>query len=433
MSSTVQLIIFIIAILVTVIVGLKTKTNIGIMGITVAFLVGMIVMNQSPFAVISNFPATLMVNMILITFFYGFASENGALAGLAERVIYSARRTPALLPIALYVATVLVATLGAGAMATPVFMSPIAFELAGIAGFNPLLALLAVGLGTSAGGIQAWTSSGLMFKNISLITMAEGDANSTAWGFGISLFIINTIFFIIAYFVLKGNKTSATVTKPPEPFNQKQKTTLAIVLVIVILLIVPAFINMIAPNSVTNWIANNFNFQFLSALGIVLCCAFKLGDPINVIKNKIPWPTIILVCGMATLIGLSVKMGVVDTLGSLLGSGASELVIVLIVFVVSALLSAVVSGTVFYPLFIPMFAVIAESTGISIVPMAVAMYTGAALTGLSPFSQGGSMALIGCKDDKVREKIIPKQLLCAVLAMVLGLIFAAVGWFGLWH
>ena len=85
MSSTVQLIIFLVAIVVTVLVGLKTKTNIGIVGITVAFLVGMIVMNQSPFAVISNFPATLMVNMILITFFYGFASENGALAGNLQR------------------------------------------------------------------------------------------------------------------------------------------------------------------------------------------------------------------------------------------------------------------------------------------------------------------------------------------------------------
>ena len=60
MSSTAALIVFICAVIATVIIGNKFKCNIGIIGICFAFIIGTIFMKQSIANVISYFPASLL-------------------------------------------------------------------------------------------------------------------------------------------------------------------------------------------------------------------------------------------------------------------------------------------------------------------------------------------------------------------------------------
>lgn len=65
--------------------------------------------------------------------------------------------------------------------------------------------------------------------------------------------------------------------------------------------------------------------------------------------------------------------------------------------------------------------------------MTIALFAGTGATGLSPFSQGSSMALIGCKDDEMREKLLPKQFACAFAFLMLYIILGFVGYFRLFH
>ena len=74
MSPTVALIVFIAAIVVTVILGNKFKCNIGIIGICFAFIIGTIFMKLTIAQVIGFFPASLLFQMMIVTF---FGNRNG--------------------------------------------------------------------------------------------------------------------------------------------------------------------------------------------------------------------------------------------------------------------------------------------------------------------------------------------------------------------
>ena len=432
MSTTAGLIIFVAAIFIAVIVGTKTKCNIGVTALALAFIIGTILMGKSITQVIGYFPYKLMFTMMVVTFFYGYAAQNGAIQGIANRLIYASRHHAWALPIAVYVATFVVSTLGAGAGATPVFMSPIAFTLAGAMGYNPILAVLAVFLGSMGGGIQAWTSSGVMFAGIAANTLPQDQVNATIWGYGITLMFVCSLYFMIMYVVFKGYKVSATNIDKPEPFTKIQKQTLAIIGVVMVLIIVPVFCNMFLPNPVTKWFSSKFNIEVLSVFGIIVCSALNLANTSDVVKNKIPWTTIIMICGMSTMIGLAVDMGVADVIGSWIGGSIPKVLVLPLIVLLAGLLSFVTTGpAVIFPLFIPMFPALSVATGISPVSMTIALFAGTGATGLSPFSQGGSMALIGCKDDAMREKLLPKQLICAFCFMCLYIVLGFLGFFRL--
>lgn len=432
MSTTTGLIVFVVAIVLAVVIGTKTKCNIGIAALVMAFLIGTMLMGKTIAQVIGYFPYKLLFTMMIVTFFYGYAAENGAIQGIANRMIYATRKRAWALPIALYLATFVVSTMGAGAGATPVFMSPIAFGLAAEMGFNPIIAVLAVYLGSMGGGLQAWTGSGVMFKGIAGNTLAEAEASAASWGYGITLIFVCTLFFLIMYVLYKGYKVQAVDVKKPEPFNKQQKATIIVILVMMVLIIVPVFCNMFLPNPVTKWFSSKFDIQVLSAIGIVVCAAMNLAKTADVVKNKIPWTTIIMICGMSTMIGLAVDLGVAEVIGGWLGGNVPKLLVLPMIALLAGLLSFVTTGpAVIFPLFIPMFPALSAATGISAVAMTIALFAGTGATGLSPFSQGGSMALIGCKDDEMREKLLPKQFLCAFAFLAMYLLMGLLGWFNI--
>lgn len=50
---------------------------------------------------------------------------------------------------------------------------------------------------------------------------------------------------------------------------------------------------------------------------------------------------------------------------------------------------------------------------------------------MSPFSQGGAMAITGCKDEAVRESLWSKQLLFAFLFLLFYIVCGFLGVFNL--
>ena len=166
----------------------------------------------------------------------------------------------------------------------------------------------------------------------------------------------------------------------------------------------------------------------------MICSALNLAKTADVVKNKIPWTTIIMICGMSTLIGLAVDMGVADAIGGWMSGSVPTFLIAPMFVLLSGLLSFVTTGpAVIFPLFIPMLPAIAAATGLSPAGLTIAIFAGTGATGLSPFSQGGSMALIGCKDDEMREKLLPKQFACAIAFLSVYMVAALLGWFNLFH
>ena len=91
MSASTALVVFVIAIVAAVVLGQKLKCNIGVIGICFAFLLGTMVMNKTIAQVVNYFPTSLLFTMMIVTFFYGFAAQNGAVKAISSRMIYAFR------------------------------------------------------------------------------------------------------------------------------------------------------------------------------------------------------------------------------------------------------------------------------------------------------------------------------------------------------
>ena len=90
-------------------------------------------------------------------------------------------------------------------------------------------------------------------------------------------------------------------------------------------------------------------------------------------------------------------------------------------------LSLVVSGAVVQPLMVSLIPGVAAATGCTPEVLAVCMLVGLQYAGFSPFSMGGTMATIGCTDEKMRAKLVAPMVLIAIAFVLLTALLAWLG------
>lgn len=433
MTGSTALIVILAAIVLSVIIGTKTKTNVGIVALVFAFFIGILACGMKANDVVTLWPTRTFFLMSIVTIFYGYLTVNGTLKGISDRVIYASRSIPWALPLVLYLVGYIIAATGASVDALLIFMSAVAFGLAKEAGFSPVLAVMATYFGCIAGSQYPWGAGFATYKGIVAQTFDNDVAQHIVLSNLLVLFIIYTVYYLITFFVVKGYKVKEGITfTKPEPFTDVQKKSLALVAVVMLLIIVPSLLKTITGAAIWGKIVTICDIQVLSVLGIVFCNILKLGDGRSVLKNVVPWETIFMVCGMSSLISLAAKMGVIDFIGGWIGENVSAGLICGLLTLASALLSFVTNGPgVIFPMFVPMLPAIAAASGANPTAMCIAVLCGTCSTGLSPFSGGGSLALTGCKDEEIRSKLVRNQFLNALGVMALAVVLGFVGFFNI--
>ena len=432
MTGISGLIIFLLAIILAIVIGTKLKVNIGIVAFLFAFLIGTMLMGKTIAEVLSYFPTSLFYTLMVVSYFYGYASENGAFTSLSKWMIYALRKRLKLLPLFIYLVSFVVAATGAGAGPTPAIMAPVAFALAEQVGFSPVSAVLAVNLGVLSGGIQTWTSTGVLFSGMAEAYVGREAAIAAGWGYGFILLIIPAIFYLFVYlYYQRKTVIKYTVLDKPEPLDKRQKHSLMVIGLMLLFIIPPGFADIFFNIPQLSWFTSRFDIKVLCLIGIIINSALGLGDSRKVVKDHIPWATIVMVCGMTTMIGLVAETGVADIMGSWLGNNVHSSLILPFIIIISGLLSFITGGAAeIFALVMPMFVSLSEASGISLAALSIALYAGCGSTGMSPFSQGGAMALSGCKDEAVREKVWPRQCIASVLFM---LFYAALAFTGIFE
>lgn len=118
-----------ISICVIIICSYKKWVHIVPMSIAAALLIGAIAQGLGIKDVLSFLPLSTMYDVFILTFFFGFAVENGTFEALVNRVLCHTGRCGWLLMPLLYVISILIALIGPGVMATA-FMAPLAYHIA---------------------------------------------------------------------------------------------------------------------------------------------------------------------------------------------------------------------------------------------------------------------------------------------------------------
>ena len=415
------------AVIIALVLGNKTKVNAGFISLVFAYIIGVFILGMKGDALIAFWPTKIMVQMITILGFYGFANMNGTMRLLALKIIYPFRNKPAVMPFIILLATMVIGLVAGGA-AVNGFMPTLAFSIAIAAGWDTGIFAAVCCLGAVVGSAWPMSQTGVMITG-ALEEAGVANVEATGWTVGLLSWVMIIVFEIIVYFVFKGYKNkSVEMTEKPGKFNAEQKKTLIVIACVVALLVIPSIFNVLMPGSWLGKLSGKIHLSLLCGTGMVVCAFLKLGDIEEVIKKRIPWSMILTICGIYVLVSIMTNNGASKYLAELVSSNVPRILIIPLLTFFAGALSFFSSFFSTFPILFPLFPGIAAATGLSIPLMTLCCFFGSIATSISPFSNGGMNVLSQCPDPEVQKKQYFTQIYlaigCLVYAIVCGFIFS---------
>lgn len=411
------------AIAISVIIGYKTSFNTGFFAIAFAYLIGCFAMGLSPKETIGGWPVSTMFVIFSVSLFYNFALVNGTLEKTARYLLYAFRRFPGLLPFALYFASAGIAALGAGFFTVMAFMAPITLLICEEAKMDKLTGAVAINCGALSGANFMTSGSGVIFRGL----MDEGGYGDTSFRYSAIIFIASVIFslLLITFFrYLPGNSrrsSQETSFKKPEPFTVLQKKNLLLMFMMIAVVLIFPVLHIVLPTSeIITFLNSKVDVGLIAIIFSAAALFMKLAPQKDVLA-KVPWNTIIMICGVGMLIQVAITAGTIDLLASWTGSSLPAFLVPIAFSLVGAVMSFFSSTLgVVCPALFPLVPALAATTGIQPIILFSCIVIGAQSSAISPFSSGGSLVMGSCSTEEERNQMFPKLLFCAVPVSVIS-------------
>ncbi|MGL5434199.1 MAG: SLC13 family permease [Lachnospiraceae bacterium] len=411
------------SIALAVAIGYKTGHNTGLFAIVFAYLIGCFVMGMKPKAVIGTWPVSTMFVIFSVSLFYNFALVNGTLEKTARYLLYACRRFPGLLPFALYFASAGIAALGAGFFTVMAFMAPIALLICEEAKMDKLIGAVAVNCGALSGANFMTSGSGIIFRGL----MDEAGMNELSFQYSAIIFAASVLFSLLLIagfrYVPRSNRSigKGVTFEKPDPLSAKQKINLYLMLAMILVVLLFPILNIIMPgNTLVTFINSKMDVGLVAVIFSVIALFLNLAPQKEVIA-KVPWNTIIMICGVGMLIQVAIEAGTIDLLASWVGSSLPSWLVPVAFSIVAAIMSFFSSTLgVVSPALFPLVPTIAASAGINPLLLFACIVIGAQSSAISPFSSGGSLVLGSCSTDEERTVMFPKLLFLAIPVSVLS-------------
>ena len=178
----------IIAIVISILVGWKFKLNTGILAMGFAFVIGICVMGLKASAIIAFWPTTIVFYLLSISLFFNYATENGTMEVLGQKLLYAMGGNAKLVPFAIAAVSAIVGGLGAGA-STPAIVGPFAFVMAATAGVNPVLTAIAITFGNLVGSNNPYNGYGGSISKNLIIANGVDEVTTMDWSLKIWLIV----------------------------------------------------------------------------------------------------------------------------------------------------------------------------------------------------------------------------------------------------
>lgn len=412
--------IFIILLLIAVFGGWALKLNGGILAIIFSFLFGYLALGLSITQTIALWPINLFITIILITYYFGFAINNGTMEGIVRRTMWITRRYPPLMPIALYLLTFALGSIGVGAYSIFTFAAPLVCSIGAAAGMHPLISLMIIVGGTCVGSYGPFGQFGVTMSN-TMITHGWDEAMSAeiTMAMWANIAVSWVIGFIVIYLVFQGYRIRFPEMEKPEPFTKKQKITLGIILAAFIFMFVPALLHTLFPGeTLFEKLADICQIQFITIVAILLCILFQVGDNKAALR-MVPMDALILICGVSLLVAVGMKAGVVEVMSAWVAENVSSALAPHLLALIAGFYSYFASTVnVVVPSLGTLCAGVSAATGIS-VPMCYSyLNTGSSWSAISPFSSGGAITLAAVHDENQYRILYKQALLLPFIAAV---------------
>lgn len=421
-------ILIIAAIIIAIMLGYKTKINIGLFAMGFAYLIGCFVMGMKGKQVIATWPVKIFFIVFSVSLFYNFAILNGTLEKLSQQLLYRTRKVPHLLPLAIFLCATIIAALGAGYYSVLAFFGPITLILCEKTGLSKLTGALAVNYGCLAGSNFMTSASGIIFKGL----IEKAGYGDQVFQYQTTIFVTSFILPIIVLSALimlnKKQVESKTIDiQEPEAFDAKQKATLRLIFTMVAVVLIFPILKILVPgNETIAFLNSKVDIALISILFSIIALLMKLGDQKDVVA-KVPWNTILMICGVGMLISIAIKAGTITLLSNAISNSIPTPLVPVVLCIVGGSMSFFASTLgVVTPALFPTIPAIAAATGLNPAILFAAIVVGAQATSVSPFSSGGSL-LLGAEREEHKDALFNQLLFKgAPLSLIVAVIFGAV-------
>ena len=351
--------------------GFFRKMNTGLVCIGFALLLGKIA-GMADRDIIGGFNYSLFLMLLGVTYLFGLAEINGTLKLLTRKITVLAGKHTYMIPVVMYVFATVLSALGPGTIPTTAIMMVFGMTLAVEMKINPAMLAAIIFLGAAGGGMSPLAATGIIgldlcqgfgLTGIELPLLVNGVLSST-------------VYAALVYVAFGGYKLKSDVVlqfSDIPAFNKEQ---------IVTLIGIASMVGLVMLFKVNVGLASFTVAMVLSFL--------RVSDEEQALK-KIPWGTLLLICGVGVLMNVIIALGGIDLLSASLASVMSAKTATTILGVTAGVMSwfSSTSGVVM-PTLIPTIPHIIQQMSISVNPVewvtAISMVSNTA--GISPLSTG---------------------------------------------
>ncbi len=395
------------ALALALVAGIIFRVNVGLLSLALAYLLGVGIGGLRASEVTSGFPLQLFLILVAVMLLFAQAQVNGTLNKLARHSIRLARGNLGMVPIVFFGLSVAIATMGGGNIAATALVAPIAMAAAGRLGISAFLMTM-VGNGCNAGAFSPIAPTGIVANQLMTQVGLAGMEWRTFW----NTFIAQSFVAFSGYFLLGGIKLLRSRERvnladhlPPEdltPFDRRQWITLAVLGAL---------------------LASVIFFRLDLIVGALVAGALlsilRAADQEAAVK-AVPWSTILLVCGVSTLVSVLEKTGGIDVIVDMLVALSTPTTVTGIVAFVTGLISAYSSTVgVVLPTFLPTVPGLAQRLGTDPMAIASSINVGGHLVDVSPVSTIGAICLAAAATDN-RQKLFNQVLAWGLSMSVVG-------------
>jgi di/tricarboxylate transporter len=305
------------------------------------------------------------------------------------------------------------ASAGPGNIATTGLLAPMAMATALRMNISPFLMAIMVGNGCNSGSLSPLAPTGIIVTQLMIRIGLPGNEIAT-WLYNM---LAHAIVAFGAYLIFGGGKLLVRADRvemsgePVQKLDRDQILTLGMIGVLILGVIVGGL----------GVIPGGFNIGMAAFAGAVLLSLLRAADDGEAIK-KMPWSTILMVCGVTVLIGLLEKTGGMQIFTDLLSSVATRATVIPFLAVIIGVVSAYSSTSgVVLPAFLPTVPGLVEKLGGGD-PLAIAstMNIAGHLVDVSPLSTIGALCIASIPAGEQGRRLFNQLLAWGLSMTVVG-------------
>lgn len=446
-----------ILVLVVVFVIATTRSiNMGALAFAAAYGVGELVADFDADKIFAGFPGDLFVVLVGVTYLFAIARANGTTDWLVHASIRLVRGRVVLIPWVMFVLTGALTAIGAVSPAAVAIVAPIALSFAARYHISPLLMGAMVVHGAQGGGFSPISIYGTIVNGI--VEREKLPGNEIALFLAslvVNLVIAGVVFVLFGGLKLRNDESvtetvsasssasagaGAGADEKSEPegpetdrkrdpsqeepseepeddttrLNPARMATLAALVALVVAVL-----------------AFDLDAGLTSITLAVLLSTCWPEDSRNAV-SQIAWPTVLLICGVLTYVGVLDEMGTIDWAGEGVSDIGVPLLSAVLLCYIGALVSAFASSVGIMGALIPLAVPFLAQGEIGAVGMVAALAVSATVVDVSPFSTNGALVLAAAPDvDRerfFRQLMMYGGIVVAVVPAVVWLALVVPDW-----